>query len=64
MFIIYWFIIQMLGLFHLFLTDPIQPSKDATDASYHKNMDYLLSNDAFVVLASHNNDTVQLAKKQ
>ena len=54
----------MMGLFIFLLTDPIQPSKDATDASYHTNMDYLLSKDAFVVLASHNNDTVQLAKKQ
>ena len=51
-------------MLNILLTDPIHPNKDATDASYHRNMDYLLSNDSHVVLASHNNDTVKLAKKQ
>lgn len=44
-------------------TDPIHNSKAETDASYHKNMEHLMSlDDTFLCVASHNSDTVCTAK--
>ena len=45
--------------------DPIHCDKKATDASYDKNIDYMLSKeDSFLFLASHNLESVIIARKQ
>jgi len=46
-------------------TDPIHDDKVATDDSYNRNADYLLShNDTYVFLATHNSGSVEVAKKK
>ena len=46
-------------------TDPIHSDKLATDGSFNRNADYLLSqDDIFVFLATHNNDSVQMTKEK
>ena len=46
-------------------TDPIHDNKVATDESYNRNADYLLSqNDTFAFLATHNSGSVEMAKKK
>ncbi|XP_065891514.1 hydroxyproline dehydrogenase-like [Dysidea avara] len=45
--------------------DPIHSDKLATDGSFNRNADYLLSqDDIFVFLATHNNDSVQMTKEK
>ena len=45
--------------------DPIHSDKMATDSSYDRNIDYLLSKkDSFLFVASHNLESVIVAKKQ
>jgi len=45
--------------------DPIHDDKVATDESYNRNADYLLSqNDTFAFLATHNSGSVEMAKKK
>ena len=49
-------------------TSPIHPSKQATDRSYHKALDYLLSEaqraHVHLVIATHNRESVQQAVKK
>ena len=47
------------------MTDPIHCDKMATDTSYDKNIDYLLScKDSFLFVASHNLESVTVAKER
>ncbi|XP_065891512.1 proline dehydrogenase 1, mitochondrial-like isoform X2 [Dysidea avara] len=44
--------------------DPVHDSKEETSDSYHKNMGYVLSQDGtFLCVASHNSETVDIAKE-
>ena len=45
--------------------DPVHDDKKATDVNYDKNIDYVLSHkDAFLFVASHNHESVNVAKKR
>ena len=47
------------------MTDPIHSDKQATDESYDKNINYLLSHkDSFLFVASHNLESAFVAMKQ
>ena len=49
----------------LLYLDPIHDDKTATDCSYDKNIEYLLSHkNCFLFVASHNLQSVMVAKKQ
>ena len=51
--------------FQINLTDPIHDSKAATDDSYHRNMEHLISlQDTFLCVASHNSETIYKAKEK
>ena len=47
------------------VTDPIHCDKQATDSSYDKNINYLLSHkDSFLFVASHNLESTYVAMKR
>ena len=50
---------------HSAVTDPIHCDKQATDSSYDKNINYLLSHkDSFLFVASHNLESAFVAMKR